>query len=368
MAIEGEQTKEEREKIYQQSLHEAENGGAEPTEKAEKVVASGFAEQGSLGKVKTEVEKKGELHKENQQMFSNVGYRKIDNDNLPSKGRFNDPTLRIRIRAATVEEIKHYSGLDETDLKDVSDHINEVLKACCKIEYSTKVGNADDLKEADKYYVLFCIRDLSMEVHQRFNKLSQTCQCPKCGKKSSNEITSHAFSSYSIPKSIDKHYDASLRKIVVKDETFGGEPLIVSPPSVGLSIAIQNYMQEYARKQQQSGAPVYFDAKFMLKLQYLLDSPEQVNEIYLEQLKKRVDAWTYDKTMAFEYLRDNMDVGVRPQLEVICRDSEAINDVNQEVWCKDDYSFTAPVIFRQGWRSVFDLSGVITRLFDSDTE
>ncbi len=358
-----EQTQEDRETIYRKSLEAAEAPELEDNSIENNEVQS--TQPMYLGKVKTEFDKKAELHEQNKKQFSNIGFRKIDVNNLPSKGEYYDPTIRLKIRAAQFEEIKHYSGLDETDLMDISDHINEILSKCCRVEYSDHIGTSEDLKEADKYYILFAIRDLSMESHQRYNKLWQQCQCPKCGKKSSNEITSHAFGNYAILKAISKHYDPIKRKIVISHESFG-EPLTIGPPSIGLTAAIQKYMQEHARKQQQAGAPIYFDANFMLKLQYLLDSSDQVNEIYLEALKKKIDSWPHEKLTAFNYVKDNMDVGVTPQLKIVCRDSKAID--GNEVGCKDDFSFTAPVIFQFGWRSLFDISGIIGELFGADPE
>lgn len=369
-----EQSKDERENLYKNALKETEEERIEENQHQHEeqidiaVPKTEYVgpEPGSLGKVKNEFEKKQELHEQNRAELSGIGWRKINTENLPSQGKFNDPTMRVKIKAASVEEIKHYSGLDETDLIDISDHINEIISKCCRIEYETRVGTWHDLKEADKYYVLMSIRDLTMDSNQKYNKLWQRTQCPKCGKKSENEITSHAFSAYTIPKNIIKHYDELSRKIVINDETFD-EPLIISPPSVGLTLALQKHMQEHARKQQQAGSAIYFDAQFMLRLQYLLDSQSQVNEGFLKQLQKKMAEWPHEKLMAFEYVRDNMDVGVRPQLELVCRDTKAM-DGNDEVGCTDDFSFTAPVSFRHGWRSVLDISGVIGRLFDSDSE
>lgn len=368
-----EQTKDDREQIYLNSLKTAENAADNEEEvengeeeKKTKVQPSETVKPGSLGKVKSDKEERDELHQENKEKLSNVGYRKIDVANLPSKGQFNDASLRIKMRAATFEEIKHYSGLDETDLIDVSDHINDIVKSCLRIEYENRIGKFSELHEADKYYILFAIRDLTMEVQQRFNKLQQPLQCPKCGKRLQVEITSHAFSHYTIPKPIAKYYDEEIRKIVVMDDNFGDTgPLVLSPPTIGLTTAIQKYMQEHARKQQAKNQAVYFDAQFMLKLQYLLDDESQVNEASLTKLKKQVASWSPEKLIAFEYIRDHMDVGVRPQLEVVCKDHESIDKLNsREVGCTDDFSFSAPVEFQHGWRSLLDISGVISRLFD----
>jgi len=363
-----------QESIYRKTLKnmdeasDVQQSETEPQQTEKPTIIPHNPESGSLGKVKTEFEKKQELHEDNKALFANVGWRKVDVSNLPSRGKYNDATMRIKISAATVEEIKHYSSLDETDLLDVSDHINEILNKRCRIEYGDRIGYAaSDLKEADKYYIFFCIRDLTMDSHQKFHKLWQRTTCPKCGKVSENEITSQAFSFYTIPKNIEKYYDEAKRKIVINDPSFDDGPLMIAPPSLGLTAATQNYMKEHARKQQQAGVPIYFDAKFMMQLQYLLDDPSQINEENLKNLQKKIGAWSHEKLMAFEYVRDNMDVGVRPQLEIICRNTKSI-DPTQEVGCADDYSFTAPVVFRLGWRSVFDISGVVSRLFDSDTE
>lgn len=362
----------EQENAYRQALRETEAGGAKDSNKetpiSETPITTTPVETGSLGRVETEFDKKQKLHEENKALLGNTGWRKVDVNNLPSQGKYNDESMRIKIRAASVEEIKHYSSLDETDLLDVSDHINEILNKCCRIEYSDHIGKAAlDLREADKYYVLFCIRDLTMDSHQKFHKLWQRTTCPKCGKKSENEITSHAFSYYKIPKNIEKYYDPTLRKIVINDESFADGPLMITPPSLGLTAAIQKYMQDHAKKQQQSGAPIYFDSKFMMQIQYLLDSPAQVTEENLKNLQKKIGNWSHEKLIAFEYVRDNMDVGVRPQLEIVCRNTKSV-EANDEVGCADDYSFTAPVVFRLGWRSVLDISGVVARLFDSNDE
>ena len=53
---------------------------------------------------------------------------------LPSQGLFYPEGTKIQIRAASVKEIRHFSGIDDNDILDIDDKLNGVLDACTRVQ------------------------------------------------------------------------------------------------------------------------------------------------------------------------------------------------------------------------------------------
>lgn len=308
-----------------------------------------------LGIVETEADKKAKIDQENREQFSGIGFRSISTDNLPSRGRFNKPGMMVKVRAATTEEIKHYSALDENDLLDVDDHINKIISSTTRITYEDgTVGTPGDLKEADKYYLFFTIRDITMTNRQRQHNLTQSATCPKCHIKLTQQIDNTVFSNYQIAPEIERHYDAEQRCFVLRHESFDN-PVKVYVPSIGVIKYIKSYLSRKAQEKR-AGKDVYYDQKFITKAQFMVGDHRKLNDELLDRLHKSYNNMNPDESVAFHYATDNINVGVNPYLEFKC-------EGKNEGGCSEPYVFTAPVTFSKGFKSIFDFTDIIGGLF-----
>ena len=92
-----------------------------------------------------------------------TGYIKLDLSLLPSAGRFYRDDFEIHIRAARVGEIRDYSTMEETNVRDIDEKLNGIISQCTKIMYGSQRGSYKDLLEEDRIYVILSIRELTFK-------------------------------------------------------------------------------------------------------------------------------------------------------------------------------------------------------------
>ena len=88
-------------------------------------------------------------------------FHNVPLDCLPSLGRFYPDNTRISIRAARVDEIREFSAIDETDIKDVTDKLTYMVSQCVKVYYGNVPGSYRDLLAADRIVLVLKIRELT---------------------------------------------------------------------------------------------------------------------------------------------------------------------------------------------------------------
>ena len=96
---------------------------------------------------------------------SNLGYLEIPVEELPTKGMFYPDDIKISIRAARGEEIKHWSTMNERDIEAASrndDIFNYMLERCCTVRMGGQSGNCwKDLVNIDRFYIILVIREFT---------------------------------------------------------------------------------------------------------------------------------------------------------------------------------------------------------------
>ena len=95
----------------------------------------------SLGKVATPEVKRAEQETADRVEGLQIGYKNMPMESLPSKGKYYPKDFKLSFRSATLDEIKHYSSMDEADLIDVDEKIGMVLNVCIRITFSGNKGS-----------------------------------------------------------------------------------------------------------------------------------------------------------------------------------------------------------------------------------
>jgi hypothetical protein len=96
-------------------------------------------------------------------LAAEIGWKNVPMSSLPSQGMFYPATTQVAIRPATVSEIRHWSTIDENDLLSLDDMLNFIMEKCCRIKVPGKPGTFKDLKEIDRFYLIFAIRDYTFK-------------------------------------------------------------------------------------------------------------------------------------------------------------------------------------------------------------
>jgi hypothetical protein len=308
-----------------------------------------------LGEVETPEAKYAREQAEYRKDAERIGFRELDFANVPSKGMFYESGRKHMFRSANLEEIKHYSSMDEADLMDIDAHVNEIIDRCTKITLGNNrgIGSYKDISEFDKIHMIFSIRDLSMLKHKRERKLMQEVKCKHCPTTNKVEINNQLFGYYDIPKGIMRWYSSTERCFVINDPAIE-TPLKIYIPTVG----VLEYMAAYVKKKEiekQRNEGGYYDKQFLTFAQFLIPDWRDLDEEgkFLKELEHRVkNVWNYDKHSLMVNLVEKLTYGIKPNIEFNCEE------------CKG--RLQTLVRFRS-YKSLFDLSDVADRLL-SDTE
>jgi len=162
-------------------------------------------------------------------------YITVDLSALPA-GLFYKPGTTIMIRAASVAEVQAYSAVDDNNFLDVTDKMNEMLGRCVKIKHpGGMIGSYKDLKDNDRLYLIFMIRELTF---QKNSNLAKDVTCHNC--KHEFKIQFRSTPGPDSPKTfVNYEMDPELESFFNKqDRTFdfevGGTLWKLAPPCISL--------------------------------------------------------------------------------------------------------------------------------------
>lgn len=318
-------------------------------ETANEVVRDEHGRVTSIGKVVTAEQEAAIRSEQFRQEGLKIGFIDIDPSDLPSKGYFYPENIKVRIRAAQFEEMKHYATLIENNQQSVNKHINQIGSECVEVFINDIKKSFEDLKSFDKIFVIFAIRDKSMLAHGREKKLTQKGVCEKCGESLEREIDKNSFGYYKISDKMMKFYDPVERCFNIHLDSFKSEnPIKLYVPSIGC----ENWVLDYVRRQETKkmrGENVFYDADFAAKLQFLIQDHRVLSDDFVTQKYSEYKKWSYDKHMACIKAIDALKLGIKPNIELVCSRDKHVNSV--------------PVFFRNGYRSLFDFSNIEEDLF-----
>jgi len=182
--------------------------------------------------------KNEDVPKENFYGTNNVdtmNFITVDLSLLPA-GLFYKPGTLVMIKAASVADVQAYSSIDDNNFLDVTEKMNDMLGKCVRIKNPNgTTGNYKDLKDNDRLFLIFMIRELTF---QKNSNLSKDVTCQNC--KNEFKIQFRSTPGPDSPKTfINYDMDPELEPFFNKtDRTFDfviNEKLYkLAPPSISI--------------------------------------------------------------------------------------------------------------------------------------
>lgn len=233
----------------------------------------------------------------------------FDITNLPC-GRFYRPGTMLLVRPAQLREIQAYSTVDDNNYMDIVDKMNDMLSACVKVKYQDgTVGSYTDVKDQDRIYVIFLIRELTF---QKGNNL--TVKVKKCCEEGDDriELKINNFVFTKPDSSLENFYD---RRGFYHIELINGKVFDFSPPTIGISNALTEYIIKEKSKDQEP------NLSFLKIIPFLLSG---MNTVTQEELKDFLESFEDPKETdmdTFQLLNDvagKMTFGIK-ELKKTCK-------------------------------------------------
>jgi len=160
-------------------------------------------------------------------------------------GIFYPKGATIMVRAAQVKEIQSYSMVDDNNFYDIVEKMNDMLASCVRIKYSDgSMGTFRDIKDGDRYYLIFLIRELTF---QKGSSLNVKAKCD-CGEKIEIPLSREHFEFYDIDDNLAPYFNMNKKLFVL--ETLGGEVFELGVPNIGLQKSFtERIVDDYRKKE-----------------------------------------------------------------------------------------------------------------------
>jgi hypothetical protein len=271
------------------------------------------------------------------------GWKPVPVENLPSEGMFYPEGAKVYIRAAEVAEIRQFSMIDENDPLDMDDKLNMVIERCLKMEYPDRVATWKDLKEEDRFYLIFAIREISMKDGE--NKLYVTLRCGGNCKGDGSyvekvEMTKDNFSYYNIDATLMKYYSEKERTFVIEDPKVGR--MKISVPNLGVTTFIKNYVRERTQRGE------YFDRPFLKVAPFIIEDWRGFNDDKYRKAEQDSVGWNELRWSLLVRAIEMIRFGVKTTITRSCT--------------KCGVEVGAPITFPGGVKSLFVVSNPFGQL------
>ena len=168
---------------------------------------------------------------------TDLQYQAFDCSLFPC-GMFYPNGTTIQIRPALVKEIQAYSMVDDNNFPDIIEKMNDMLMNCVRVKYPNgDVASYLDIKEQDRIYILFLIRELTF---QQGMYLTVNKQCT-CKVDVQIELKPSNFIYFQMNSKLEKFFDEYSKIFVLN---FKGEEWILTMPNIGLQKSFTEYITE----------------------------------------------------------------------------------------------------------------------------
>ena len=282
---------------------------------------------GLAEKVNQQKEKIEEIKK----LSAELGWVEVPVFSLPSSGLFYPNRVEIAIKAATVAEIRHFSTMDETNPFDIDEKLNFIIDKCLKIRFDGALASWKDLKDEDRFFIIFSIRDLTFKNGE--NKLMINLTCKQCSTEYKEELKNGSFDYYKIKGKLMEFFSPEEKCFIIQSAKAGNFKLYV--PSLGITTFIKNYLE----KKQAKGEK--YDRSFVKVAPFLFGDWRFLTDAAYQKAEQ--DSWGWDPTKfsAISKLTEMIRFGVKLSITKKCSCGEEV---------------TAPLTFPDGVKSLFVIS------------
>jgi len=271
-----------------------------------------------------------------EQKKDHIGWKNVPLETLPSQGLFYPKGTKIAIRAANVKEIRHWSTIDESDGLAIDDTINYVIERCVQMVIPGKRAFFKDLKEIDRFYLLFAIREFTFKNGE--NKLFTDVPL-KSGGNQRIEVTKDIISYFNPPEKLMKFYSETEHCFVFTLST--GEKFKMYIPSIGITSFLKKYREEKNQNRQA------IDEDFEKYCLFLFDDWRGLTKEIFDKEQQASNNWSLEKISVASSVVELIRNSVNPTIT-------ATVDSGEEV--------TVPLSFQGGLKAIFVISNILDEL------
>lgn len=303
-----------QDKDYEESVMREFTGGTEgagETPAHEPVTDLGKVD---LGRHKREQKQRIAEDEGMQRMAALVDFHTLDLTSLFTKGRFYPQTLTASIRACRVNEVREFSGVDETNPNDVLDKLSYIISSCTRVYNGDIPGSYKDLLDHDRLSILFAIRELTFKNGETVIRIpvpAGACKTPGCKPQTEVILTRDMFESAEPSKRLEKYFVPGVG-YQIQTKTMG--EILLAPPTIGVANAVREWAIERENNQQR------WDSNVAQMLPFMIKEWRGLTKEKIFELATEVAGWSIEKySFVYRLIEElNASVGMSPVIHTTC--------------------------------------------------
>jgi hypothetical protein len=260
----------------------------------------------TLGKV----ERTDYTKEDSEQTHREFGFFTLDATDFPSAGKFYPKDIKIRIKSATVKDIRGFSALDEENPYEVDEALVDLLSNCVKVSFKTRVGSWKDILEEDRLFLILSIRELTFAEGE--NKISFKVKCESCSTENSMDITNENFQKRELNRKIAKYYSQEDLCFNVETKSYG--TINMKPPTIGIMRVINKYIKGLQEKK----ANIKDYLPFLKTAPYMVGEWRGFTTEDIETHRMEFMRWDSNKFLTYTQLTELAQVSVKEKMMKPC--------------------------------------------------
>ena len=238
------------------------------------------------------------------------GFFSVDINEFPSKGRFYPRGTKVRIKAATVKDIRNFSALDDSNPYEVDEALVELLSNCVRVSFPDKIASWKDIAEEDRLNLILSIRELTFADGE--NKIAFKVKCESCGTENDMAIINENFQKRELNEKIARYYSEENRQFEIKTKSFG--TINMKPPTIGIMRVVNKYIKSLQenRENLKEYLPFLKTVPYMVR-EWRGFSIDDMSNYRMEFLR-----WNTDKFLTYSKLVELAQISVKEKMMKPC--------------------------------------------------
>ena len=203
------------------------------------------------------------------------GFININISDLPSRGKFYPLGFEVRIKSASVADIREWSMVVEDDLAQTDAALNKILKSCVQVYVNGLKVSWKNILDVDRFYIVMSIRDLTFpdDSNPLMIQIDEDLKIP---------VSKDAVDFITLPEELDRFYDENERCYIINTQK---NTFKLSLPTIGLASWLKTYTMTKIQKKEPFSTDFVSIAPYLRFDYRMLEANEKVFETAVKKYK-----------------------------------------------------------------------------------
>lgn len=242
------------------------------------------------------------------------GWIPVDRAEMGIRSQFYPESWQFYIRPATVQAIKNWLSIDESNLMQLNKVFTEIIKFCVKISANGSVVSWSNVNSWDRFWFILKVRQLTFASNKK--TISFEDDCPECDQPITFELRPESLH-YEFPDEdlVEQYWNGTNWTIDPQEYDIDHDIITLYTPTLAKETAII----EWAQREHERGKKL--DEIFPKFALWMINKPSKDPDMFEKQIKKvynEYKSWDITYYKFLDQVVNNITINPRETLKQIC--------------------------------------------------